>query len=103
MCQDYSQFTARGAEIIALGPDGPNAFKRYWSENTIPFTGCPDIKSKVADTFYQEVSLWKLGRMPAIFVIDRQGKVRFAHYGDSMSDIPTNATVLAVLDEIIKE
>ncbi len=103
MCQDYDQFSARGVEIIAIGPDGPNAFKRYWSENAIPFTGCADIKSKVADTFYQEVNLWKLGRMPAIFVIDREGQVRYAHYGDSMSDIPTSATVLAVLDEVIKE
>lgn len=103
MCQDYSQFTDRGAEVIALGPDGPNAFKRYWSENAIPFPGCPDIKSKVADQFYQEVNLWKLGRMPAIFVIDRQGKVRYAHYGDSMSDIPSNETVLSVLDGITKE
>ncbi len=89
--------------MIAIGPDGPNAFKRFWSENSIPFIGCPDIKSKVADQFYQEVNLWKLGRMPAIFVIDRQGKVRFAHYGDSMSDIPANETVLAVLDEVNKE
>jgi peroxiredoxin Q/BCP len=103
LCQDYSQFTSRGAELIALGPDGPNAFKRYWAENAIPFTGCADIKSKVSDRFYQEVNLWKLGRMPAIFVIDRQGKVRFAHYGDSMSDIPSNETVLAVLDQVIAE
>lgn len=59
--------------------------------------------SKVADQFYQEVNLWKLGRLPAIFVIDRQGKVRYAHYGDSMADIPANETVLAVLDQIINE
>lgn len=89
--------------MIAIGPDGPNAFRRYWGENAIPFIGCPDIKSKVADQFYQEVNLWKLGRLPAIFVIDRQGKVRYAHYGDSMADIPANETVLAVLDQIINE
>ena len=103
MCQDHAEFTARGAEIIAIGPDGPNAFKRYWSENAIPFSGCPDIRSKVADTYYQEVNLWKLGRMPAIFIIDHEGKVRYSHYGDSMSDIPENTAVLQILDQIRQE
>jgi peroxiredoxin len=101
--QDYAEFAARGAEIVALGPDGPNAFRRYWDENSIPFRGCPDIKSRVADRYYQEVNLFKLGRMPALFIIDHQGQVRYAHYGDSMSDIPANATVLAVIDELIQE
>jgi peroxiredoxin len=101
--QDYAEFTARGAVLIAIGPDGPNAFRRYWSENDIPFPGCPDIRSKVADRFYQEVNLFKLGRMPAIFVIDRAGQVRYSHYGDSMSDIPANQTILDVLDQIRQE
>ncbi len=100
MRQDYQLFQTRGAEIIALGPDGPRAFQRYWQENDLPFTGCPDIRSKVADQFQQEVNLFKLGRMPAIFVLDKDGKIRYSHYGDSMSDIPPNADILAVLDEI---
>jgi peroxiredoxin len=98
--QDYALFQQRGAEIIALGPDGPNAFKRYWQSEQIPFIGLPDIKSKVSDTYYQEVNLFKLGRMPAIFVIDRQGMIRYAHYGDSMKDIPPNQVILDVLDQL---
>ncbi len=86
--------------IIALGPDGPNAFRRYWEENDLPFTGCADIRSRVADTYYQEVNLFKFGRMPALFIIDREGRVRYQHYGDSMSDIPDNQTVLQVLDQL---
>lgn len=64
----------------------------------MPFIGCADIKSKVAETFYQEVNLLKLGRMPAIFVIDQDQTIRFSHYGSSMSDIPENAVVLAAID-----
>jgi peroxiredoxin len=101
--QDYAEFTARGAEIIAIGPDGPNAFRRYWSENDMPFPGCADIKSRAADRFYQEVNLFKFGRMPALFIIDRQGLVRYSHYGDSMADIPENSQVLALLEELEKE
>jgi peroxiredoxin Q/BCP len=97
---DYDLFQQRGVEILALGPDGPNAFKRYWESEQIPFIGLPDIKSKVSDTYYQEVNLFKLGRMPAIFVIDRQGMIRYAHYGDSMKDIPPNQVILDVLDQL---
>jgi peroxiredoxin len=98
--QDYALFQARGAEIIALGPDGPNAFRRYWQENDLPFIGCPDLHSRVADQFHQEVNLFKLGRMPAIFVLDKGGQIRYSHYGDSMSDIPPNKDILTILDQI---
>lgn len=66
----------------------------------MPFIGCADIKSKVADTFFQEVNLLKLGRMPAMFVIDRQGVIQFSHYGNAMSDIPENKVVFKVIDTL---
>lgn len=69
----------------------------------MPFIGMADIRSQVADRYYQEVNLFKLGRMPALFVIDGHGLVRYSHYGDSMSDIPANRDVLMVIDQIQKE
>jgi hypothetical protein len=41
--------------------------------------------------------------MPAQALIDRQGKVRFIHYGDSMSDIPKNAEILELIDQLNEE
>jgi peroxiredoxin len=96
--QDYPEFTKRKAEIVAVGPDGPNAFRRFWQNEGIPYIGLADIGNKVADAFNQEVNWWKLGRMPALFVLDRQGIIRYQHYGSSMADIPKTAEVLAVLD-----
>jgi peroxiredoxin len=101
--QDYQEFVKRNAEIIVLGPDGPNAFRRYWAENEMPFTGLPDIRSKIGDLYYQEVNLLKLGRMPAVFVIDRAGLIRYVHYGDSMSDIPENSEITTFLDLLNSE
>ncbi len=95
--QDYDKFVALDAEIIAIGPDGPNAFKRFWQENDIPYIGLADIKSRVADKYYQEVNLLRMGRMPAIFVIDKNGVIQYAHYGSSMSDIPPNEEILEVI------
>ena len=90
-------------KILALGPDGPLGFKRYWSEYKIPFIGMSDVKSKMADKYYQEVNLLKLGRMPAVFIIDQQGMIRYAHYGDTMADIPKNEELLDVIDRMEKE
>jgi peroxiredoxin len=101
--QDCGEFVKRNIEVIALGPDGPNAFRRYWNEENIPFIGCSDIKSKIADQYYQEVNILKFGRMPAIFVIDRAGVIRYGHYGDSMSDIPSNEEILDVIDKLSVE
>lgn len=101
--QDYQEFTELGAEIITLGPDGPRAFKRYWEENDIPYIGLADIKSKVADLYYQEVNLFKLGRMPAVFIIDKEGIIRYTHYGNSMSDIPENSEILEEIKRIQTE
>ena len=103
MRQDYTKFTQRGVEIIALGPDGPNAFRRYWQVNDMPFIGCADIRSCVSDQYYQEVNLIKLGRMPALFVIDGQGLVRYAHYGDTMADIPPDEEILRFIDKLVQE
>lgn len=101
--QDYNEFSRRGAEIIALGPDGPRAYQRFWEQEEMPFIGVSDIKSKIADQYYQEVNLLKLGRMPAVFVIDKNGMIRYKHYASSMSDIPENSKILRVIDEISEE
>jgi peroxiredoxin Q/BCP len=41
--------------------------------------------------------------MPAQVIIDLHGVVRYVHYGHSMSDIPPNQELLALLDELNRE
>lgn len=88
--------------MIVIGPENAKAFQAYWQENHLPFTGLPDPKSSVLKLYGQEIKLFKLGRMPAQVLVDKDGIARFAHYGDSMSDIPENAELLALLDQINK-
>ncbi len=42
-----------------------------------------------------------MGRMPLVTVVDSTGLLRYAHYGASMSDIPPNAELLDVIDQLI--
>jgi peroxiredoxin Q/BCP len=97
---DYEKFTSRGVEILAVGPGLPVTFRQYWQNEKIPFIGLPDPDHSVARRYRQEVNLFKLGRMPLNCVIDAKGYVRFAHYGRSMSDIPSNQELLHVIDEL---
>jgi len=101
--QDYAQFQARQAEVIAVGPEDAESFAAYWRENEIPFVGLPDPKSSVLKLYGQEVNLFKLGRMPAQVMVDKQGVARYVHYGHSMSDTPENEELLGLLDELNAE
>ncbi|NPV56511.1 MAG: redoxin domain-containing protein [Anaerolineae bacterium] len=100
---DYHQFKQLGSEIVVIGPDGPNSFRKYWQENEMPFIGLADIGSKVANQYYQEVNLFKLGRMPALFILDGNGVVRYEHYADDMKDYPGNQALLEIIKAIQTE
>ena len=97
---DYQQFVSRGSEILAIGPDGENAFREYWAVKKLPFVGLSDPGHDVARRYRQEINLFKLGRMPLVCVVDARGMIRYAHYGASMSDIPENKDLLDVIDEL---
>jgi peroxiredoxin Q/BCP len=98
--QDVNQFIKQDTEIVVVGPEGPEAFRSYWERHRLPYTGLPDPKHQVLRSFGQEVNLFKLGRMPAQVVVDREGVARFAHYGHAMSDIPENRELLDLLEQI---
>jgi peroxiredoxin len=98
--QDNAQFIDRDAVIIVIGPEKAGAFADYWAKHDLPFIGLPDPKHSVLKLYGQEVNLFKLGRMPAQVIVDKQGSVRYAHYGHAMSDIPDNAELLEILDEL---
>jgi peroxiredoxin Q/BCP len=98
--QDYELFTDQNAEIVVVGPEKPEAFARFFKEKDLPFVGLPDPKHTVLKRYGQEVNLFKLGRMPAQVVVDREGIARYAHYGHAMSDIPENEEILEILREL---
>jgi len=98
--QDYQKFVERNTEVMVVGPENTQAFKSYFEKNDLPFVGLPDPTASVLKLYGQEVNLFKLGRMPAQVLVDKAGVARFVHYGHNMSDIPENAELLALLDEI---
>ena len=101
--RDYTKFQSQGTEIVVVGPENADHFKMYWTSHKLPFIGLPDPTYSVLKRYGQEFNLFKLGRIPAQVLIDKQGIVRFAHYGKSMSDIPENEEILQILQTLIDE
>ena len=86
--------------MVAIGPEGPAEFEKFWQEKDLPFIGLPDPEQCALKQFGQEINLLKLGRMPAQVIVDKTGVARYEHYSSSMSDIPANQEVLALIDAL---
>ncbi len=98
MRRDYDKFLERDVAILVTGPEDATRFKNYFEKHRLPFSGLPDPQHEVLRRYGQEIKIFKFGRMPAQILIDRHGFARYVHYGNSMSDIPTNDELLALVD-----
>jgi peroxiredoxin len=98
--QEFPEFNKRQTVILVVGPENAAAFRKYFSENDLPFSGLPDPEHSVLKTYGQEINLFKFGRMPAQVLVDKTGIARFIHYGHDMTDIPKNDEMLALIDSL---
>ena len=96
-CARTTRILPTGARArLIVAPENAEDFAAYWHSRDMPFTGIPDPRHSIAGLYGQQVVILKFGRMPAMFVIDKEGKIRFRHYGNSMSDI-SNRTRISCL------
>jgi len=98
LCQDSDKLLKLDIEVLVVGPDSPDAFRKFWKKESMSFTGLPDPDHRIMDLYGQEVKLLKLGRLPAQMLIDKSGILRFVHYGSSMADIPDISEIEKVLN-----
>jgi peroxiredoxin Q/BCP len=98
MKQDIKQFTYRKAQIVVIAPHGAEKTKTYWDKENLPYIGIPDPDGTLGKLYGQEWNLIKMGRMPALFIIDQQGSIAYAQYAKSMADIPENGELFEILE-----
>jgi peroxiredoxin len=91
MRYSYSEFQAAGVPVIVVAKDSLEKVKEYWADESIPYLGVPDPEGRIGGLYHQKS---KFGLMPAVFVVDRAGVLKMAHYGTSMKDIPTVTEIL---------
>jgi peroxiredoxin Q/BCP len=98
--QDYDKFVEKDTEIVVIGPENAKKFKDYWEANDLKFHGIPDEKQSVLKLYDQKINLFKLGRMPAQMLLDKEGVLRYIHYGNSMKDIPEDSEMFKLIDTL---
>jgi len=98
MKQDIKQFADRKAQIVVIAPHGTEKVKAYWEREELPFIGIPDPDGRLGKIYGQEWNLIKLGRMPALFIIDPKGSIAFAQYSKNMADISNNNVLFKILE-----
>ncbi len=88
----------RGAEVVAVAPTSAEPTESFAKEHGLPFPCLPDPDHHVFDIYGVESKALSLGQRPGLFVIDKQGVVRYAHIGNQQWEIPSVDVVLEVLD-----
>jgi peroxiredoxin Q/BCP len=95
--EDISRFGDVGARVVAVAPDSAEGVAKFVRDNPYPFPLLADTDHAVFDAYDVVSTLMSLGQRPALFVVDRQGVVRFDSVGTQQWQIPTNDNVLAVV------
>jgi peroxiredoxin len=94
LADQYGEFRAEGAEVIAVVNDTPEHARSFFGRTPPPYPfGC-DSEHDVYDMFGVASRAVSLGQRPGLFIIDIQGIVRFAHIGTQQWELPDNDDVL---------
>jgi len=97
---DIHRFDQAGARVIAIAPETSEGVAKFVRDNDYPFAMLADTDHVVFDAYDVASKLMSLGQRPAVFVIDRDGIVRFDSVGTQQWQIPSNDNVLTVLSSL---
>jgi peroxiredoxin len=122
LTQAYPEYRKRGVTPVALSVDKPEEGAKLKATYVIPFPVLSDSDAKSLDAFHLAKKLGdeEFAKMksfgvdleafsgkthheiaiPALFVIDRTGTVRFAHSDPDFKVRPTTAQILSAIDAL---
>ena len=96
---DYDKFLALNTEVLVMVPNGPFMISRYVGMTKTLYPILSDKGSKVAGEYMQLKRFFAVGT-PTVFLVDRQGVIRYAHYAMSVIDEPDNREPLEIMQEM---
>lgn len=95
---DYNNFKRAGGEVIAISADQQSFAWSMGQTTGAKFEILSDADKKVI-TSYGILNAAEHGGIahPAIFIVDREGKIRFLHVGKDPMDRPADETIIEAL------
>ena len=102
MREHHDEFVAHDAQVLAIAPGGVgNSVSKYIHKaGEFPFPLLTDGRHKTFDAYDVVKKIASLGQRPALFVIDRDGVVRYNQVGTQQTNIPPITEILAELDAL---
>ena len=98
--KDFEKFEQMETVLYPILADSEKNAKKMEEKYARKYPIYYDPSKKVPKMLNQEVKLSKGGRMPGMLIVDKQGIIQFAYYGDSMQDIPKNEILFEILEKI---
>jgi peroxiredoxin len=123
---EYERFTKAGGRVAAITMGMPEQSRKFREYYQLPFVLLSDPEQAAYRAYHVPrgnllsvagPSMWAAGaqsffkhgvgeivgdpyQLPGSFVIDRAGKVAYAHYGRTSADVPSNQELIAVLERL---
>ncbi len=100
MTERYDDLVDTGAEVLAIAPAGLEKTASFARSHGVPFPCLADPDHQAYASYDVESTVASLGQRPALFVVDRDGLVRYAHIGWQQWEIPSIDEVVALCQEL---
>lgn len=94
MQDDYPQFQELNAEILAMSVEDAEVGRYVSNLLELEYPIAADLEHKVVDLYGVYNLLGDSLATPSVFLIDREGVIRWKYVGQSSGDRPTNEMIL---------
>jgi peroxiredoxin len=103
LIKNYAEFTKRDAEVVVAYPGQRDHLQQYLERSlkegeaaSCPFPVLLDEDAKMVDRLGIRANL----ASPSTYILDQEGKVRFAYVGSTITDRPSVKAMLTQLDRL---
>ena len=102
MAEDYDKIKQAGAELIAVSVDDQSYAWSMAQTTGAKFQILSDAEKKTI-TEYGIVNAAEHGGIahPSIFVLDKEGRIRYMHVGKDAQDRPPDETILVEVKKVV--
>lgn len=96
---DLAQFRQKNAEVIAIAVQDQAGAQTSASSAKVTYPVLADSDHKIAEAYGVYNLLGDGVAAPSIFIIDKSGQIVWSHRGQTVSDRPSNQTILENLPQ----
>jgi peroxiredoxin len=103
LAQHSPDYVARGIQVVTVVAQSSDVVRRYVEDQGLPFNILIDESREVLKAYgvWHRLGLdaWNIAR-PALFLIDRAGKIHYSFVSDRQDEFPAHETIMREIDKL---